>query len=94
MPPAHRDSDGRVCGATTVVQGQTTVFCNGLLWAVAGDPNDHGNGGLIPSGTTVFIEGKLVIVDAPDDAVTDDFLIPPHNQPLTAGGSGDVSAYG
>jgi len=37
MPAAHRHDDLRVCGATTIVSGQGTVFVNGKLWAVEGD---------------------------------------------------------
>lgn len=96
MPAAHRDGDPRVCGASTVVQGQSTVFVNGQLWAVNGDPNTHGAGGLINSGTTVFINGIPVIVHAADSAAPDNLcpiLGPPHCAPATAGGSGDVFAY-
>lgn len=96
MPASHRDADPRVCGALTVVVGQSTVFVDDLLWAVIGDPNDHGSGGLIPSGSTVFCEDKLVIVNSPDSALADDLCIPlggPHCSPSTAGGSGTVSAY-
>jgi len=97
MPKAHRHSDARVCGASTIVTNQSTVFVNGLLWAVQGDPNDHLLGGLIPSGSTVTVEGILVIVDAPDHAEPDDICFssgPPHCDPMTAGGSPDVFAYG
>src|SRR3954451_20498605 len=72
MPPSHRHGDPRVCGASTVVVGQSTTYVDGKLWAVAGDPNTDGDGGLIPSGSTVNIEGKLVIVHAPDNANADD----------------------
>ena len=95
MPPAHRNSDPRVCGAVTTVVGQSTVFVEGQLWAVNGDPNSHGDGALIASGSTVFIEGKPVIVHAPDTAVADALCpLPPHCAPDTAGGSGTVYAYG
>jgi len=73
------------------------VFVNNLLWAVVGDPNDHVDGGLINSGTTVFIEGKLVIVNQPDNANPDALCIPiggPHCNPYTIQGSGDTFAYG
>ena len=95
MPAAHRHSDSRVCGATTDVVGQSTVKVNGLLWAVQGDPNTHGAGGLIPSGSTVFIEGKLIIVNEPDAAQADN-LCPVdsiHCNPYTAGGSPDTFCY-
>ena len=70
---AHRKDDKRDCGAKTVVVGQSTVFVNGRLWAVKDDPNDHGDGQLIPGGSlTVYAEGKLVIIKGdsarPDDA--------------------------
>jgi len=97
MPAAHRNGDPRVCGASTSVTNQSTVFVNGKLWAVSGDPNTHGDGGLVPSGSSVRVEGKLVIVDAPDAAVADALCLivgPPHCVPSTAGGSGDVNAYG
>lgn len=68
---SHRNGDTRSCGASTTVVGQSTVFVNGQLWAVLNDPNNHGNGQLINSGTTVFIEGKPVIVHAPDTALPD-----------------------
>lgn len=97
MPPAHRHSDARVCGATTNVQGQSTVKVENLLWAVVGDPNTHGGGELINSGTTVKIEGKEVIVHAADSASADTLCVPigpPHCTPATAAGSGTVTCYG
>jgi hypothetical protein len=95
MRPAHRQGDSRVCDAITEVVGQSTVFVNDLLWAVQNDPDTHGDGGLIPTGTTVFIEDKLVIVHTPDHAQPDD-LCPfqaIHCDPMTAQGSGDTFAY-
>lgn len=97
MAPVHRNNDPRVCGAVTVVTNQTTTFSEGELWAVEGDPNDHGEGGLIPSGSTVYIEGKLIIVHAPDAAAPDLLCIPLnglHCEPATAGGSPKTYAYG
>lgn len=90
MPEAHRNNDNRNCGAKTVVQGQSTVYVNGKLWAVKGDPNTHGNGRLINTGTTVFVEGINVIVHTPDNANPDNA---DHNNPKTAEGSDDVYAY-
>ena len=43
--PIHRDTDPRVCGATTTVVNQSNVFANSLLVAVYGDTNSHGAGG-------------------------------------------------
>lgn len=97
MPPAHRNNDPRTCGAATVVVGQPSVYANGELWAVSGDPNTHGGGGLIPSGSGVFIAGKRVIVHAPDSASPDGLcplVGPPHCSPDTADGSPNVFAYG
>lgn len=94
MPKAHRNSDPRICGATTVVQNQSTVFVNGQLWAVRGSVNSHGSGGLInTTGDTVFIEGIPVIVHGPDDANPDLLELSPHDNPKTAEGSPDVFAY-
>lgn len=96
MPAAHRNGDSRICGATTVVVGQSTVYVNDQLWAVQGDIDTHGAGGLIPSGSTVFVEDKPVIVHAPDSANPDSLCIPigePHCNPMTAQGSGDTNAY-
>ena len=97
MPPAHRQGDPRTCGATTVVVGQSTTFADGKLWAVKDDINTDGDGQLIPSGSSVFIQGKPVIVHSPDDAQPDD-LCPvidgDHCEPKTAAGSGTTFAYG
>jgi uncharacterized Zn-binding protein involved in type VI secretion len=96
MPMAHRNHDPRVCGASTVVQNQSTVFVNGQLWAVKGTENSHGAGGLInTSGDSVFIEGKPVIVHGPDHASPDRLCPgPKHCDPMTATGSPNVFAYG
>lgn len=95
MPMAHRHGDARVCGATTVVAGQSTTTVDGALWAVAGDVNSDGDGQLIPSVSGVTIEGKLVIVNAPDHAEMDDLCTPLgglHCDPMTAAGSSTTSA--
>lgn len=90
----HRNNDPRVCGAVTVVTGQTSVFVNGELWAVLGDPNNHGAGNLInTTGSSVTINGKPVIVHGPDDAAADLLLFPPHDNPKTAGGIASVTCY-
>jgi hypothetical protein len=98
MPAAHRNGDLRTCGASTVVSGQSTVFVNGRLWSVDGDPNSHGSGNLSAGGAgPVFIGGLMVIVNAPDTASADSLCIPqgpPHCAPDTAEGSGDVFSGG
>lgn len=93
MPAVHRDTDARVCGASTVAVGQSTVYANGLLVAVDGDPNTHGGGELIAACKNVFIAGKMVVNDSSDNAAADSLCIPvgpPHCNPATAGGSPDV----
>ena len=95
MPQAHRDGDLRQCGATTDVVGQSTVYVNGKLWSVVGDPNSHIGGFLIglAAGNSVEIQGKKIIVHAPDPAGPDLALHPP--PPTDTGqGSPDVYAYG
>ena len=91
---AHRHDDPRVCGATTVVQNQSTVFVNGKLWAVRGSVNSHGEGGLLnTTGDTIILNGIPIIVHGPDHANPDNLEAPPHNDPATAGGSEDVLVY-
>lgn len=92
MSQAHRNSDLRACGATTIVVGQSTVYVNGQLWAVEDDPNTHSGGGLIPSSHTVFVEGKPVIVNKPDLAKVDG-LDHAGSEDETAQGSDNVYAY-
>lgn len=69
----HRHNDPRICGAATIVVGQSTVFVNSRLWAVKDDICTHGNGQLINTGTTVFIAGLPVIVHYPDPAKPNDY---------------------
>lgn len=96
MPAVHRQDDLRVCGATTIVVGQSTVFVENKLWAVEGDPNTHGNGQLIASGSTVRINNIPVIVVG-DQASPDNLcetIGPPHCNPFATTGSGTVTCYG
>jgi uncharacterized Zn-binding protein involved in type VI secretion len=69
----------------------------GHLWAVAGDPNSHGGGGLhADNPQTVFVNGIAVIDHGPDSADPDSLCFdigPPHCSPDTAGGSGTVFVY-
>jgi hypothetical protein len=94
MKPAHRHGDSRICRATTVVTGQSTVTVDGKLWAVKGDPNTDGGGALInTTGSSVTINGIPVIVHGPDNADSDRLLFPPHDNPKTAGGAASVFCY-
>lgn len=67
------------------------------LVAVEDDQNTHGGGGLIPANPgTVYINGKKVIEHS-DPANPDSLcapLGPPHCNPATSGGSGNVYVYG
>jgi len=91
MPAVHRHSDSRVCGATTVVSGQSNVYANSLLISVNGDPNSHGGGALSAGSRRVYINSIAVVNNTPDGAAADSLCpIPPHCAPVTAGGSPDV----
>ena len=93
MPATHRHGDARVCGATTIVSGQSTVFMNGVLQSVNGDPNTHGAGNLIAGSKNVFAGGKLCVNNSADSAAADG-LCPSaggtHCAPATAGGSPNI----
>jgi uncharacterized Zn-binding protein involved in type VI secretion len=85
MAFAHRQDDARICGATTIVSGQSHVKVDGKLWAVDGDPNTDGGGGLITSHAWLTINGKGVIV-AGDNAAADSLCpLPPHCNPSAVG---------
>ena len=89
---AHRNGDARICGAGTVVSGQSSVFVNGRLASVDGDPNSHGDGALIAKSKNVYINGKLRVI-VTNDAQPDDLcppIGPPHCDPLATGGSPNV----
>lgn len=92
MAAVHRDTDARVCGATTTsVQGKN-VYVNGLLWSIDGDPNTDGGGGLIAGTNKVYIGGTPVCNN--NDKAVPDALCPipggPHCAPDASGGSPDV----
>lgn len=87
MTYVHRESDARVCGAVTLPQGQDFVKVDGKLWAVQGDPNSDGGGGLIASKDYIFINSLPIIVQG-DHAVPDTqcfFIGPPHCDPYAVG---------
>ena len=94
MPAVHRHDDARVCGATTVVTGNTTVYANSKLIAIHGNANSHGAGALTAGSNSVFIGGVAVVNHTPDGAAADDLCIPigpPHCGPSTAAGSDNVN---
>jgi hypothetical protein len=94
MPGAHRNTDSRFCGAATIVQNQSTVYVNDLLWAVNGDPNNHGAGNLnaVFGELNIYIEDILIIVAVGDEAAGDNFLHPTGST-NPSGSSTDVFAY-
>ena len=91
---AHIHGHSRVCGAKTTVLNQSTVYVNNELWAVKDSTNSDGNGQLIPTGQTIYVENKLVICHTPDSAQPDGLCpLDPHCNPATAQGSGDTFCY-
>lgn len=93
MPPIHRLTDSRICGATTVVVGNSTVYANNLLVAVDKDPNIHGAGNLIAACREVYAHNILTVNHTPDNAIPDSLCIPVgglHCGPMTAQGSPNV----
>ena len=88
MPAVHRHGDARVCGATTIVSGQGTVYANGLLVSVNGDINTHGAGALVAGSDNVFAGGKAVVNHTPDSAAVD---TSGHTNTQTAAGSSNVN---
>ena len=87
----HRHGDARVCGATTAVSGQSTVYANDQLISVNGDPNTHGGGALVAGSANVFIGNIAIVNNTPDGSAADALCpIPPHCAPITAEGSPDV----
>lgn len=92
MPAAHRNSDSRACGASTVSAQSRNVYVNGLLWSIDGDPNSHGQGALSAATNSVFI-GGIAVCNNNDPAAADN-LCPPlggaHCAPSAVGGSSNV----
>lgn len=92
VQPAHRNDDLRACGAGTVVTGQNSVFTNGRLASVDGDPDSHGEGKLIARCKNVYINGKLRVI-VTNHAQPDDLCAPvgpPHCDPIAVQGSPNV----
>ena len=94
MPPVHRNSDSRSCGASTIVAGQSNVYVNGKLASVQGDPNSHGGGalGATVNDGTVFVNNKKLVLKG--SSAAPDALCPPrggaHCNPKSVGASPDV----
>ena len=99
MPQAHRDTDSRFCGASTIVTNQSTVFCNGLLWAVEDDRDTHCNEGALRAiygPPSIYIEGKLAICAVGDEASPDHegcVIFHPTGDTNPQGHSPDVYCY-
>ena len=92
----HRNGDSRNCGASTNVQGQGTVYVNGKLASVLGDPNSHGGGALKASTNdgTVFVNS--ILLNLLDSSASPDALCPipggPHCNPKASQASENVFA--
>lgn len=90
--PAHRNTDSRACGASTVSAQSRNVFVNGLLFSINGDPNSHGGGNLIAATNNVFV-GGVAVVNVGDSASPDALCLPlggAHCAPSATGGSSNV----
>lgn len=83
----HRIGDARSCGAATEEAGNDFVTVDGQLWAVDGDPDSHGDGGLNASIDWIEINGKAIII-AGDGAGADDLC------PIAGGEHCSPSAVG
>jgi len=90
MTEVHRDTDSRVCGASTVVAGNGTVYVNNLLASVDADPNSHGSGNVIASTKNVYVENKLIVENGDSSDADAICPIPPHCNPATSSGSPNV----
>lgn len=92
MPAVHRDTDPRACGATTVSAQGKSVYVNGLLWSINGDPNSHGDGALAAGTNNVYI-GGIAVCNNNDSAAPDSLCVPlggSHCAPNASGGSSNV----
>jgi hypothetical protein len=96
IPGVHRNGDKRFCGASTIVEGQSTVFANGRLISVDGDPNTHEEGRNKPvyGAKNVYIEGKLIICAVGDSVYGSDLRLHPEGPANPLGHSLDVIVYG
>lgn len=74
MALAHRNGDKRFCDGETIVEGNSTVFVNGKLWAIEGNVDSHEMGNLVVIGQrTVKIGGIPAVGALKDTAVPDLF---------------------
>jgi hypothetical protein len=96
VPGVHRHGDSRYCGASTIVEGQDSVYVNGKLWAVDGDPCSHGNGDAraIYGACNVYINNKKVICAVGDTAYGADNKTHDPGPVDPKGHSDDVIVYG
>lgn len=62
--PIHRDQDSRICGATTIVDSQTTVFAN--------EPGENIDGVFLPENPYQTFYVKRVVQEAGNNAPHDD----------------------
>ena len=92
MPAVHRDTDLRVCGATTISSQTKNVYVNSLLWSINGDLNSDGAGSLFAGTNNVFI-GGIAVCNNNDTAAPDSLCSTvggTHCAPDASQGSGNV----
>ena len=95
MPGAHRDQDGRKCGAKTIVTVNTSVKVNGKLWAIEDNECDHTGGPLKPVvGDSVKVHGVKVIVFGDEAKSPDNSGHNPTSETIPEEKSDNVFAYG
>lgn len=96
MPGVHRNTDSRKCGAKTQVAGNQTVYANGKLISVQGDPNSHGGGSLNASINpgTVYVAGREMVVNGSTASADNLCPLPVHHcGPDATQGSENVFAF-
>lgn len=91
----HRDTDSRVCGASTGASSRN-VRVNNLFIAENGDPNSHGGGSLRATLTVGKVRANNKPVILTRDPASPDGLCPipggPHCSPSAASHSPNVRA--
>lgn len=99
MPQAHRHTDSRFCGASTIVVNQETVYVNSLWWSVEGDLDTHCLEGALISiyePRNIYIENIRAIVAVGDTAAADRqacFFLHPSGATNPKGHSPDVYVF-
>ena len=84
----HRQGDSRLCGATTTVVGQSTVYVENQLISVEGDTNTHEGGAFnTPAGFNEVYVNNKPIIRIEDPAGADTFHPAPPTDATSSGAS-------